>query len=403
MAARTRSSIHVLGQRVFGIYFVGNLLSNCGTWFQNIAQAILVYRLTHSAFLVGLTNFSQFAAVIVLAPWVGQAADRFDRRWTVFWTQVGSAAITGALALLAASGDATVGVVIALALLLGIATAFASPAQKALVPALVEPPDVGAAITMDSATWNVARAVGPVIGAVVVAELGLAWAFACNCVSFVALAVAMVLVGHLPQDREAGAAPRLRDSFRLLRTDATLGALLGVVAAVSLAMDPMVTLGPSFATRIFHHGDSVAGYLVGAFGVGATVAAFTLRGGQDRPYRWIFWMTLVMAAGLALFGLAGALAVGLIGLAICGFGFLASQTAATTMIQLRVEDRQRGRVMTLWTLAFLGARPLASIVDGGLASLLGTRAGALCEVVPLVAACAALVAVRRRTPAMMGG
>ena len=103
MRTRERSAVRVLGQRVFGIYFVGNLLSNCGTWFQNIAQAILVYRLTHSAFLVGLTNFSQFAAVLVLAPWVGQAADRFDRRWTVFWTQVASTLITASLAALAAT------------------------------------------------------------------------------------------------------------------------------------------------------------------------------------------------------------------------------------------------------------------------------------------------------------
>jgi len=400
MRAGERSAVRVLRQRVFGVYFVGNLLSNCGTWFQNIAQAILVYRLTHSPFLVGLTNFSQFAAVLVLAPWVGQAADRFDRRWTVFWAQVASVAVTASLAALAASGHASVGAVIGLALLLGVATAFSTPAQKALVPALVDDPrDVGAAVSMDSATFNIARAVGPVIGAVVVAEFGLAWAFGLNSVSFLALALAMVLIGDRPQERAIGPAPRLRESVRLLKGDATLAVLLGMVAAMSMAMDPMVTLGPGFATRIFHHGDNAAGYLVGAFGVGATLAAVVFHGTPRRPYRFILWTAAAMGAGLAVFGLAGALVVGLVGMAVCGFGFLASQSAATTTVMMRIDDRQRGRVMTLWTIAFLGMRPIASLVDGGLASALGNRAGALCELVPLVLACAALVRVRRKARA----
>src|SRR5437762_2488199 len=143
-----RSTLHVIAQRNFGLYFAGNLASNCGTWFQVIAQSLLVYRLTASTFLVGLTNFAMFVGVIILAPWAGAAADRFDRRALLILTQVGATVVTGALALLIGVGWGTVPVVIGLALLLGFTTAFATPAMQAIVPALVPREDLGAAVAM---------------------------------------------------------------------------------------------------------------------------------------------------------------------------------------------------------------------------------------------------------------
>src|SRR6184192_3405941 len=124
----------LLGDRNFAPYFVGNLLSNCGTWFQNIAQAILVFRLTRSTLLVGVVNFAQFIGVFVLAPWAGAAADNFDRRRLLVVTQVGAVAVTAALALITSAGGVTAPVVIALACVLGLTTAFAIPALQALVP-----------------------------------------------------------------------------------------------------------------------------------------------------------------------------------------------------------------------------------------------------------------------------
>src|SRR5438270_3232418 len=132
----------LLGQANFGPYFAGNLLSNCGTWFQNIAQAILVYRLTHSTFLVGVVNFAQFVGVFVLAPWAGSAADRFDRRRMVVVTQIAATSVTALLAALQGTGRATTPVVIGLALLLGLTVAFAIPAIQAMIPDLVEPGDL---------------------------------------------------------------------------------------------------------------------------------------------------------------------------------------------------------------------------------------------------------------------
>jgi len=383
---------------MFFTYFVGNLLSNCGTWIQNIAQSILVYRLTHSSLLVGVTNFSQFAGVTVLAPWSGRAADRFDRRRLIVLTQLVAVAITGILAALAGLGRASVPVVIGLALLLGANNAFVEPALKAFVPSLVAWRDVGAALTMDSATFSLARAVGPVAGAAIVALVGIPWAFAVNCTSYLTLIAALLVIGPRPQARRAGSPARLRDSLRLVRNDTRLAVLLGVTAAVSMACDPPNTLGPAFSTHVFHHSASLTGVLVGGFGAGATLAALTATAERRNPERWIAVTLVAMLVGVVGFATAGSLPVALVALVIAGFGFLAVQTSATTLIVVRVPDGQRGQVMALWTVAFLGTRPLASLTEGLLSGPLGIRGAAGFMAVPLLVALAALALVRRIPP-----
>src|SRR5579871_1967153 len=151
------SPLRVMLRRNFWPYFVGNLLSNCGTWFQNLAQAIFVYRLTGSTLLVGLVNFAQFIGVFVLAPWAGSAADRFDRRRLLILTQIGAVVCSGVLALLTKAGAASSAVVIVMALFLGLTTAFAIPAMQALVPLLVDREELSAGIALNSLTFNLAR------------------------------------------------------------------------------------------------------------------------------------------------------------------------------------------------------------------------------------------------------
>ncbi|MBV8690576.1 MAG: MFS transporter, partial [Actinobacteria bacterium] len=143
------NSLRLLRDRNFGPYLTGNLLSNCGTWFQNLAQSLLVYRLTKSTFMVGVVNFAQFIGMFALSPWSGSAADRFDRRRLLVVTQLGAVAVTGAMAVLSATGHATAGIVIALAVILGLTTAFAIPALMALIPLLVVPEDLGPAVALN--------------------------------------------------------------------------------------------------------------------------------------------------------------------------------------------------------------------------------------------------------------
>src|SRR5688572_26216546 len=161
------ASWRVLLHRNFGPYFLGNFLSNCGTWFQTLAQSILVFRLTHSTFWLGLVNFSQFIGVFLLAPWAGSAADRFDRRRLLLVTQGVAIVVTAGLAVLAAVDAVNAPVVIAFALVLGLSTAFAIPTLQALVPSLVSRVELPAAVAMNSVTFTLARAVGPALGAVV--------------------------------------------------------------------------------------------------------------------------------------------------------------------------------------------------------------------------------------------
>lgn len=389
--ARRGSALRVLGRRNFLPFFVGNLLSNCGTWFQNIAQSLLIYRLTGSAFMVGVVNFAQFAGVVLLAPWTGAAADRYDRKRLIIVTQVGSMLVTGALAVLAARGEGTVPVVLALALLLGLIMAFAPPALQAILPSLVSREDMGAAIAMNSVTFNLSRAVGPVAGALIVARFGIAWAFALNALSYAALIAGVLLVHPHAQPPRPARRPRLSESLRLVRDDRELALLLAAVAAVSITMDPVNTLGPIFATQLFGRPDTVAGVLIGAFGAGAVLASFFPAARSDTPLPRVGVLIGVMALGMAGFAVAPGFGVSLAVLAVAGFGYLSGQTRATTLLQFRVADEQRGRIMALWSVAFLGSRPIASLLDGALASAAGPRVATLAMTLPAIAVAAALV------------
>ena len=407
MTARARpaastSALRVLGHRDFGLFFGGNLLSNCGTWFQNIALALLVFRLTHSSFWVGAGNFAQFAGVLFLAPWAGAAADRFDRRRLIVMTQLVATAASGALAFAVASGHGSLSVVLGLALLLGLTTAFATPSLQAVVPALVPRADLGAAIAMNSVTFNLARAVGPVAGAAVVARLGIPWAIGLNALSYLALAGAEIAIrAGTPAAARGGPRPTLRDSLRRVRSDPRLVLLLATIAAVSISLDPVNTLSPAFATHVFGRADTFTGMLMGAFGVGAVLASLlppadAAEHGPPPPSRVLPVALALFGTGLVGFALAPRPAFAFAALPLAGFGYLLAQTRATTELQLGVSDAERGRVMALWSVAFLGTRPFASLADGALANAVGPRATAVGFAVPAVAAAAWVFSARAR-------
>lgn len=391
--------MEALRNRNFWPYFVGNLLSNCGTWFQNIAQAILVYRLTGSSFLVGVVNFAQFAGVFVLTPWAGSAADRYDRRQVILLTQAIAAAVTALLAALQGAGLVTTPVLIGLTLVLGLTFAFAVPSIQAMVPDLVEREHLPAAMAMSSLTFNGARAIGPVVGAVVVAHWGIAVAFGLNALSYLALIAGLLAVQPRETHRTGPAAPpRWRDSLRLVRHDTALLALLMVVAAISISQDPVSTLTPGFSAEVFDRADTLTGLLVGAFGAGAAVAAATAAGRARDPVRRLAPGCLLMGAGMLGFALAPTLPFAFGALAVGGYWFMVSNTGATTALTMEVAPEQRGRVMALWSLCFLGTRPVASLADGALASTAGLRPAAVILTIPVLAAGVAMWILRARVP-----
>jgi MFS family permease len=371
----------VLRSRNFGPYFVGNAASASGTWFQNLAASILVWRLTHSPFLLGVLSFCQFAPSLLLAPWAGNLADRVDRRRLVIAGELAATVLSAALAALAYDHRATEWTVIGFTAALGIVLALTQPAQMALVASLVPREDVAQAVALNSATFNLARAIGPTAAAAIIAWRGIPLAFAINAGSYLLLAGALVFVQPAAQMRATRT--RLRDGLEILRRNRRLVLSLLVVAAVSAGSDPVNTESPALA-HAFGYPPSWAGVIIGAFGAGAIVAAFLFAGRPATRRRTAATMAL-MGAGLIAFALTPWFPLALVFLAAAGFGYLSSNTAATSRLQLGVAEHERGRIMALWSVAFLGVRPIASLVDGAIASVAGVRAATVILALPALA------------------
>lgn len=389
-----RVVLRLIGSRDFGAYFVGNALSASGTWFHSLAAGILIYRLTGSEFLLGVLTFSQFIPMLVLAPWSGSAADRFDRRQVVIVSQIAAAVLGATLAGLAWAGLASVGVVIGLSFGLGVAQTFTQASAGALLAQLVAPADLPSAVGLNSMTFNLARTVGPALAALAVTTLGIPAAFALNAGSYLALAVGVAVARPRPEPRHSGASTSLLDSLRLVRQRPRLAAYLAIVMLVGFAADPINTLAPAFAEE-FGRPDTDAGYIIGVFGAGAVFAGVTLAGRIAGSRRRMIRTLTALSAGVALFAITPWFSLALVLLFVGGFGYLASSTGATSRLQLEVEDHYRGRIMALWTVAFLGLRPIASILDGAIAAAFGVRAAGVALALPALGAAIALAVIAR--------
>jgi MFS family permease len=388
----------VVRRRNFAPFLAGNFLSSCGTWIQNLAQAVLVFRLTGSTLAVGVVGFAQFTGVFLMAPWSGSSADRYDRRRLLIVTQVWSMIVTGVLALLVATGTESTPMVIALVLLLGCANAFAQPALQSLVPLLVRDEELAPAVALSSLTFTSARTIGPVIAAAIIAGLGIAWAFGLNCLSFGALVLGLCVVTPRAQGRRPpGEKPKLSASLRLVRSNSRLLAIIVAIMATSFSCDPITTLSPAYAGRVFGHNDAAAGLLVGAYGLGSAIAGVTVSGRRNDPQRDMPVALLLSGLGIVALAFSPTMLVGMVSVGIAGLGFLWCNTIGMTSLMLGVEDSERGRIMTIWTLAFMGTRPLASLIDGTLGAVIGIRGATL--VMSTAALGAALWLVASRTAA----
>lgn len=341
-----------------------------------------------------MLNFCNFAPVLLLAPWTGSAADRFDRRRLLVVTQLGSTVVSGTLAALAWAGLAPVWVVIACAAVLGVGSAYAAPASQAMVADLVPRNHLGSAVALNSMTFNLARATGPALAAVSVRTLGIPASIAINAGSYLVLVLGLFVVRPAPRRLAARGEAGLRESLRLVRERPRLLAFLLIVSAVGFASDPVNTESPAFA-HAFGRPDTDAGYLIGAFGVGAVLAAF-LVAGRVSGSRGRMLITLgLLGGGMVAYSLVPWLSLGYVFLAVAGFGYLASNTAATSRLQLDVADHQRGRIMALWSVAFLGLRPVASLTDGALATAFGVRTAGVALAVPALLAATAIYFLQR--------
>lgn len=368
----------MLRDRNFAPFFLGNLTSNTGNWLFNVTAAIVVFRLTGSAFMVGLVSVAQFLPLVLFSPLAGAWSDRVDRRWLLLVSQgfATVAAVLLAVVLVVVGVDGLPGAwpVIATAFGIGAGIAVSQPAMNALVPALVEPDALATAVSLTSLTYNVGRAIGPAGAGVLLVTVGAEVAFALNAVSFLVLLGGVLMVRELPRDRGDLPDRSVRAGLRFIRQDrATLLLLLGV-GATGFAADPAITLAPPLAA-VLGGGDLLVSAIVSGFGIAAIPAALVSGRLQDRygSETVAGTGTALMAVGLGLAALAPVPAIALTGFCLTGAGFVFAVTAFTTALQRRLPEALRGRVMALWGVAFLGNRPLAAAIDGAAADLVGPR------------------------------
>lgn len=374
-----RSAPALLRDRTFGPWFTGNLLSNSGNWLYNVTAAVVVFNLTGSALLVGFVTAAQYAPLALLSPWAGALSDRFDRRRMLLagltFAATSATALAAVTLVIGVDGLPGVWPVIAASTGIGLGLAFAGPAMQSLVPALVPDRDLEAAVALTSVTFNLGRALGPALAGILLATAGAEVAFAANAASFVALIVAILVIHPraVPRDPKADASVRAGLVY-VRRNPVVIGMLIGAGAA-GFATDPLNTLAPPLVTAL-GAADRFVAFLVSAFGAGAVITALV----AGRLQRRFGLATvgraglLVLAAALVAAATADHTTIAAAAFAVAGCGFLLGLTSFTALLQRRVPEDLRGRVMALWTVAFPGTRPIAALVHGAAADAFGVRA-----------------------------
>jgi MFS family permease len=363
-----RSAWRLIRDRDFGRYFFGNLVSNVGTWFQDIAAALFIFDQTGSAAAVGAIAVASYGSSLVFAPLGGQLADRFDRRRLLMATHTLLGVVAGVLAAAVLLGYKEIWLLFVVMGLLGIGRAVNTPALQAIVPALVPMKDLASASALSAVTFNLARALGPVLGALVFVQAGAGAAFAINAASFLVFVALLAGVHQRPRPGRKKAPGGVLAGFGYVRRRPVFIAILLAAVAFGMATDPVITLGPSLSEH-FETDAQFAGYVVTAFGVGSILSAPFVSRIRSRigPMRTATFAYLGIALGFLLAALGGSPAVALAGLALSGFCYLVGSSDVTTTLQELLDDDVRGRVMALWSIGFHGSRPVAALLDGGVA------------------------------------
>lgn len=398
------ATFRALRHRNFRLYIFGLAVSLIGTWMQNVAQVWLIYRLTGSEVLLGLTGFSTHLPVLLLGPIAGLAADRFPRQRIVLITQTLFLAQASVLAALTLSGRVHVWHVLALALCAGIINAFDVPARQALIVHLSSREDLLNAVSLNSLIFNAARVLGPSIGGLIVAWLGEGVCFSLNAVSFLAV-IGTVLAMHVPDQKPATGAGEglaaIAQALRFVHRTPEVRRLFAVSAAVNLCMAALFILAPIFADRYFHHGSAGLGFLTGAMGGGAVVGVLLLAASKTAGLdRVIALNTAGLAAALAAFAWSPWWALSIALMPVIGFTLMRQNGATNTSVQMAIPEEFRGRIMGLYSMTVLGMLPIGSLAAGFLAGRFGARPTVFGAALVILAAAISFAANRpRQVPA----
>jgi len=365
-----------LRHRNYRLFFCGQIISLIGTWMQNIAQAWLVYRLTKSSLLLGLVGFSGQIPVLLFAPLGGLSADRYSRYRTVIATQTASMLLAFILSALTLLGQVRVWEILLLASLLGVVNAFDIPARQAFIIEMVVPEDLINAIALNSAMFNGARILGPAVAGITVAAIGEGWCFFANGVSYIAVIIGLLLMIITPRERSGRRASGLEsvlEGFRFTMHTGPIRALLLLLGLVSLTGMPYAVLMPIFADKILHSDARGLGLLMGSTGVGALAATLVMAARREVRGlgRWINYASTGFGASLILFSFSRCLPLSIALLLPAGFCMLIQMASSNTLIQTMVPDDLRGRVMSVYSMMFMGMAPFGALLAGAIAQRLG--------------------------------
>ena len=390
--ARTggNSIFAAMRHRNFQLYFGGQLVSNIGTWMQIIAQGWVVYQISRSELSLGLVAFASAIPVLVISPWGGVVVDRVSRRKLLILTQSGAMLLAFILAALMFQNAVQEWHVVVLAALLGVVNAFDAPARQAFVPEMVGKEDLPNAIALNSMMFNSARVIGPAVAGLVLGLVGAAWCFTLNGISYLAVILGLLLMEIPAREKiQHSNSPwqQLKGGLRYAAGNREISSLILLSLVFSIFGISYATILPAFVEKTLHQGALTYGWINTATGLGALTSAFLMahRLSHGRRGRWLvltniaFPLILIAFSLTSVFALSALLAYGL------GVGFMIQFTTINTLLQTRVEDEFRGRVMGLYTITFFGFAPFGNLLIGFLGEKLGLGIGmtlfAVCSLV----------------------
>lgn len=388
-----------LQHRNFRLFWFGQLISLIGTWMQTIGQAWLVLELTHSAWLLGLVGALQFLPVMLLALFGGVIADKWPKRRVLLFTQSSAMTLALILAILVFTGKVQIWHIFLLASLLGLTNSVDMPTRQAFVVEMVGRESLPNAIALNSSLFNMARIIGPGIGGLIIAWLGVAPLFLLNAISFIAVLIGLALIdmqtlyGHPKRGATLHDAPKqstlqsLREGLHYVFHTPSVFLIIAVIGTISLFGINFNVVLPLFATVVLHAGPTGFGFISSAFGLGSLFSALWLAWGNKKPsiIQLLIEGTLFCIIE-AMFALSNIYGLSLVLIAAVGFTQIGFSAIANTTLQTVAPDHLRGRVMSVYMVVFAGSIPLGNLFTGGLALFFGA------PIALLAGACLSLVA-----------
>lgn len=365
-----------LANHNYRLYFCGQALSLIGTWMQATAQAWLVLTLSGSAAVLGVVVALQALPVLLLGPYAGVVADRVDRRKLMIVLQSVMGLLAAVLAVLALGGWVQVWQVAVLAVLLGLNNAFENPARQAFIHQIVSNDLIRNAVTLNSVLVNAARAIGPAAAGVILAAVGAGWCFAINAASFVAVVVSLWMMRTdeiAYEEPVARAKGQLREGLRYVGGRPTLWVPLVMMAIVgTLAYEFPVSL-PVAAREVFDGGPQAFGFMTSSMGIGAVIGGLVVAARGTTGLRTLTLAALGFGVTIAITAVVPSLWMAIVALFFVGWLSVSFMSTGNATLQLESEPQMRGRVMALWSVAFMGSTPIGGPIIGAISEYAGAR------------------------------